>query len=268
MDKITFLGTGAAMVQEHYQTSFVIELGDLRLLVDTMGGYDIYKALTKNGFDLLTFNALFITHRHIDHALGFVWVVRNIWMRTRDPKEAPKNFNLKVFCSPDLKNSLLTIVQAMNPNHWEIAKDYITFVENQDNKAVSVSSDVLLTPFNTESTKEEQYGFLLTKGDYKIYYTGDVPLNPKHYEYAKNVNILIHDCFCLDTEEHIYRAREKAHSTALDAAKNAANVNPQHLILTHIADEEPNRKERYMQEAQTVFTNKISVPDDGEVITI
>jgi 2,3,4,5-tetrahydropyridine-2-carboxylate N-succinyltransferase len=47
-----FLGTGAAMVQRHLHASFVVEDGGDRMLVDTMGGYDIVKALRANRIQL------------------------------------------------------------------------------------------------------------------------------------------------------------------------------------------------------------------------
>ena len=70
------LGTGHALVTECYNTCFVISEGRNHFLVDGGGGNTILKQLKDAGISLDDIHHVFITHKHTDHLLGIVWVVR------------------------------------------------------------------------------------------------------------------------------------------------------------------------------------------------
>jgi ribonuclease Z len=264
--KIIILGTGAAMVTDHYQASFIVEYDELKMLVDTMGGYDIYRALIENKYSLYDINTLFISHRHLDHAMGFPWIVRLIRFGEKNNR-IDANYRLKVLCSPHVKKNVIAAAEALCPDYWQIAEKYMEFIEIADRQEIDVR-EVKITPLDLKSQKEEQHGFVMKAGNYKLYFTGDEPLREEHKELAMDADLLIHECFCLDAEEEKYGAHEKAHSTAKEAALNATVVNAKRLLLIHIADEDSNRKQRYTDEAQAVFTGSVYVPDDGELISL
>lgn len=74
--KLTMLGTGHALVTECYNTCFVISDSENHFLVDGGGGNTILKQLKDAGISLDDIHEIFITHKHTDHLLGIVWVVR------------------------------------------------------------------------------------------------------------------------------------------------------------------------------------------------
>ena len=75
---ITMLGTGNAMVTECYNTCFVLEDGDKHLLVDGGGGNTLLRQLKQAGFDWKDMREIFVTHKHVDHIMGVVWMIRMI----------------------------------------------------------------------------------------------------------------------------------------------------------------------------------------------
>ena len=77
--KITMLGTGNATVTECYNTCFVLTGEDgSHLLVDGGGGNGILSRLKLAGIDWKDIRDIFVTHKHIDHLLGIIWMVRMI----------------------------------------------------------------------------------------------------------------------------------------------------------------------------------------------
>ncbi len=75
---ITMLGTGNAMVTECYNTCFVLEDGDKHLLVDGGGGNTLLRQLKQAGFDWKDMREIFVTHKHVDHLMGIIWMIRMI----------------------------------------------------------------------------------------------------------------------------------------------------------------------------------------------
>ena len=75
---ITMLGTGNAMVTECYNTCFVLRDGDKHLLVDGGGGNTLLAQLKHAGFDWMDMREIFVTHKHVDHIMGIVWMIRMI----------------------------------------------------------------------------------------------------------------------------------------------------------------------------------------------
>lgn len=75
---ITMLGTGNAMVTECYNTCFVLQDGEKHLLVDGGGGNTLLRQLKQAGFDWKDMREIFVTHKHVDHLMGIVWMIRMI----------------------------------------------------------------------------------------------------------------------------------------------------------------------------------------------
>lgn len=265
--KLHFLGTGSAMVKQHLHASFVVEDDTFRLLVDTMGGYDIVRALRASDIPLPSLRALFVSHRHTDHALGFPWIARIIWRAARDGK-LPEGYVLDVLCSLALRDILIRGTDAFIPDYWAIAKKYIRFHDLAEGTEVALGSGVTLTAMDLRSDKAEQFGFHLRTPTGTLAFCGDEPLREWHHDLVRGCDALIHDCFCLEADEGHYKALQKMHATAVIAARNAASVGAKTLILSHIADEKPDRAARFRKEAAREFPGTIHVPEDGSTIAL
>ncbi len=76
--KLTILGTGNATVTECYNTCFVISNKENHFMIDGGGGSMILHQLKSAGFDWKEMRDIFVTHKHIDHLLGIIWMMRMI----------------------------------------------------------------------------------------------------------------------------------------------------------------------------------------------
>lgn len=74
--KLTILGTGNAMGTKCYNTCFAIENDGHYFLVDGGGGNTIMKQLKNADIDWQEITDIFVTHKHIDHIMGIVWILR------------------------------------------------------------------------------------------------------------------------------------------------------------------------------------------------
>ena len=89
------------------------------------------------------------------------------------------------------------------------------------------------------------------------------------FDFAKNKKWLIHESFCLDNEEEIYKSHQKGHCTVKEASITAQTINAKNLIILHTEDNDlKNRKKLYTNEAKTFFNGNIYVPNDLEVIEL
>lgn len=76
--KLTMLGTGNALVTECYNTCFLLEDRGQLFLVDGGGGNAILHQIKAAGYDWMDVRHIFVTHKHIDHLMGIIWMVRLI----------------------------------------------------------------------------------------------------------------------------------------------------------------------------------------------
>ena len=76
--KLTILGTGNAAVTKCYNTCFALTEGNRHFLVDAGGGNGILGRLNEAEIPILDIHDIFVTHEHVDHLLGVVWMIRMI----------------------------------------------------------------------------------------------------------------------------------------------------------------------------------------------
>lgn len=65
------------------------------------------------------------------------------------------------------------------------------------------------------------------------------------YDKIRNSNYLMHETFCLDEEEKIFKAYEKNHSTVKSVCVEMNQLNIDNLILFHTEDTHIDKKELY-----------------------
>lgn len=75
---VTMLGTGSALVTECYNTCFVLQENEEYFMVDGGGGSAILHQLKHAGIDWKEVRTIFVTHKHIDHITGIIWMIRMI----------------------------------------------------------------------------------------------------------------------------------------------------------------------------------------------
>lgn len=104
--KLTMLGTGHAAVTKCYNTCFALTEGNRHFLVDAGGGNGILERLKAAEIPVTDIHDIFVTHEHVDHLLGVVWMIRMIGTAIEQGKYQGE---LRIYCHEDLKRILTTI---------------------------------------------------------------------------------------------------------------------------------------------------------------
>ncbi|MFX1365622.1 MAG: ribonuclease Z [Promethearchaeota archaeon] len=93
----------------------------------------------------------------------------------------------------------------------------------------------------------------------KITYSGDLAPSDSLIELGRNSDILIHEATF--SKELAKIAKEKQHSTSIDAANEAKKMNAKQLILTHISARYQSDALILLKEAKEIFPNTILAED-------
>lgn len=265
--KLHVLGTGNAFVTEVYNTCFVLENENGKLLVDGGGGSYILKRLKDANISYTDIHEIFVTHKHVDHILGIIWMIRVIATAIN---KGQYEGNLVIYAHDEvihiLKEISNMLLQKKEVKHFG---DRIILFEVVDKQEINLIGKKTVV-FDIHSTKAKQFGFVINyKEGKKLTCCGDEPLNENDYEYAKNSDWMLHEAFCLFSQADIYKPYEKQHSTAKDASILANELNVKNLILYHTEDNNiKDRKILYSNEAKKYFSSNVYVPNDLEVIEI
>lgn len=265
--KLTILGTGNAAVTEVYNTCFAFSDGDRHFLVDAGGGNQILKRLKDAGIPLQDIHDIFLTHEHIDHLLGLIWLVRMIGQNMNKGKYEG---DLRIYCHSDLIPVIRTItdltIQKKVTKH--IGERILLIpVGHGETKEIL---DCPVTFFDIFSTKAKQYGFTMQlPGGVKFTCAGDEPYNEQDRPFVEGSDWLMHEAFCLYAEADAFGPYEKHHSTVKEACQTAEELGIPNLILYHTEDKNiARRKELYTGEGQAFYHGNLYVPDDMETFEI
>lgn len=256
MRRITFLGTGIAMLERSSCSSLLLQEDTNNLLIDTAGGHQILNAFYGAELHPADVKNVFISHYDSDHILGIVPLIRIF------SKDTVKR---RVFCSAEVRKAIDSILLYVANNHFKKLKERLEFVVVGDRESKMIG-DWKIQFFDIKS-KRPQMGFLIIFSDNKkLSFLGDEPYREHYKDLVDGSDVLIHDAFCLETDKDIFDPTPKCHSTVMEAAKNALKLSVKTLILNHMEDKTlETRKINFLAEAKRCFTGEVFVPIDLDV---
>ena len=259
--KITFLGTGNAQVTECYNTCFVMEEDGKCLLVDGGGGNLLLRRLKDAGYSWQDMRDIIVTHKHIDHLLGIVWMQRMICQNMARGKYEGE---ARVYAHEEVIGILHQLAQMLlTPKEQKFINERFFFIEVKDGEAREIIGQQV-TFFDIHSTKAKQFGFTMqTQNGKKITCCGDEPYCEAEYEYVRGSDLMLHEAFCLYGQRDIFEPYKKNHSTVKDACELAEKLQVPNLVLYHTEDRNiKNRKALYTAEGREYYHGNLLVPDD------
>lgn len=279
--KLTMLGTGNAMVTNCYNTCFALEEDGRCLSRVPEGGNTILRRLREAGIDWKQTRDIFVTHKHIDHILGIVWMMR---IFCQNMKRGSCNGEARIYAHREvveiLQNLAATLLQKNQADYIRLqtlperkagneaafqAETCLRLIIVEDGEMTQILGHPV-TFFDIHSTKAKQFGFTMEFApERRLTCCGDEPYNEAEYPYAKGSEWLLHEAFCLYEQADVFHPYEKHHSTAKDAALLAEQLGVKHLLLYHTEDKNlARRRELYTAEARQQFQGEIHVPEDLE----
>jgi len=265
--RLTMLGTGNAAATECYNTCFVLREGEKHFLVDAGGGNQILKILKDVEIPLEHIHDIFVTHEHVDHLLGVIWLIRMIGQKMN---KGDYEGRLRIYCHRQLTGVIKAITEfTVQKKVTKLFDNRILLIplENGEKREIIGCG---VTFFDIGSTKAKQFGFSLKNPEgLKFTCCGDEPYNVCEEDYVRGSDWLMHEAFCLYKEADRFKPYEKHHSTVKEACQLAEELQIPNLILYHT--EESHLRERkilYTAEGRQYYNGNLFVPNDKEVIII
>lgn len=266
MTTIKMLGTGNGGTINLYNTCFAIQNKDGVFLVDTGGSIEIIKRLKQADIKLDEIKNIFISHSHTDHILGLIWMFKKMG-RMAIHGEIKEKIN--IYCNDVVYEAIKGVSgYLLQPVITKSIFSIVNFVVLNDCDKYFING-VEYEFFDILAKGTKQFGFECMLNENRFIFLGDETLNPQLNNRIKGADYVTHEAFCLDREENIFHAYEKNHSTALSAAKTMNELDVKNLILYHTEESHgDDRKQLYLEEAQSVFNGNVIVPNDLEEIQL
>lgn len=267
--KINMLGTGSALVTEYFNTCFTITSDDGQvMLVDGGGGNELLRRLKAAEIRWQDIHHIFVTHKHIDHILGLIWIIRLVCQNAASGKYQGK---ATIYANEEVVGIFERFCKDVLPKkQYDQIGKALFFVTLHDGDIHDMIGHRFQF-FDIGSTKADQMGFAMShKGIYNyLCCMGDEPYNAICEKYVIGCQWMMHEAFCLFTEADIHKPYEKHHSTVKDACSLASELKIPNVILyhtegTHFSD----RKVLYTAEGRKYYNGHLLVPEDMEVIEI
>ena len=292
-----FFGTsGSVPTAQRAPTALLARRGGERLLFDCAEGTQ--RQMLRSTVGLVELREVFLTHYHADHYLGLPGMLKTFALRGREldlTVHGPPGlielfgalrrifgkltyelrlqeleagavierdgYNLTTFAPAHGVSSIgYALVEEPRPGRFDVEAADALGVDPrqrgllQRGDSIELDEGVVVTP-------DEVLG--PPRPGRKLVIAGDTAPSPIVLEAAREAEVLVHEATFLDEERE--RARETAHSTALEAAELARDADVSLLALTHLSN-------RYFgpeiaREARTIFPDTV-VPKDFDVIDV
>src|SRR5215203_4957699 len=237
-----FLGTGDPLNGERAQSSLTLPLsGDETMLIDASSGTVLLGRLEAADIPLENVRHLFLSHRHFDHVGGFAPLIATL--------ASLPEASLLVYAAPDTLRAVRDLLDLTLPGAQGWLGKRLGWRELVPGKPTEVGGTEV-TPFSLDHGLE-CVGFRVARADAVAVFAVDTRPTRKIVEYARGVDLLVHDVY--GPQSAAEQAHAMGHSTATEAGEVARAAGVRRLILTHL------RSSRYVDpgalaaEAESAF---------------
>ena len=253
--------------------------------------------MMKYGISYSKLRAVFLTHLHADHWIGLIGLTQTLGFFERSEPllvfgpRGTKRLLEAVFAQKELEPSFpieikdvedgivfkdkLFSVTAFPVEHKTRALGYaleehekIKFDEAKarakgiHGRLFSEIMEKGELAINGKKVKLAQVTF--KENGKKIVFSGDTMPCAAVAKAAKNASLLVHDaCFA---EDELEKAKDKAHSTARQAAEIAKKAKVKKLLLTHFSNRYDDDRSKLVAEAQSVFPESVEAKEGLEIL--
>jgi ribonuclease BN (tRNA processing enzyme) len=273
--KIVFLGTkgGPRVGAGPSNPANLVMVNDTPFVIDC--GMGVSHQLVSAGVPLESVKYIFISHHHSDHNLEYGNLVYNAWatgLSTPIHSFGPKG------------------IEAMTKTYWELNKfDVDTRIEDEgrpdprklliakditEDGVVLQTPDVKVTAFRTPHPPiMDNFAYKIETPDGVIVFSSDTAYNPKLAEFARGVDVLVHEAIYLPWVDRLV-ARVKngatlkkhlieSHTAAEDVGRIADAAQVKMLVMSHLVPGELDvTDDDWSSEAKKHFKGRLIVARD------
>jgi ribonuclease Z len=297
LDLVFFGTSGSVPTAQRAPSALLVRRGGERLLFDC--GEGTQRQLLRSTVGLIELREVFLTHFHADHYLGLPGMLKTFALRGREVPLAVygppgvrelfstlrrvfgkltyqldiaelepgdvlerEGYNLVTFpVAHGVQAIGFALVEHPRPGRFDVEASDALGVPPGPERGLLQAGESVQLPDGRVVTPDEVLGE--PRPGRKLVLSGDTAPSPTVLEAARGAEVLVHEATFLEEERE--RARETAHSTALEAAELAREADVGLLALTHLSN-------RYfgpevVREARTIFPETV-VPKDFDVIDV
>ena len=240
--KITLLGTGAPPpVMNRFGPSILVEAGQQKFLFDA--GRGALQRLAQANVRWQEVDAIFLTHLHSDHVVGFPDLWLTGWL-VGPGRDRP----LDVRGPRGTKNMMLHLEHAyefdirIRPYQDRASPDgAVILTEDISQGVVWERAGVKITAFDVDHTPvKPAFGYRLDYAGRSVVLSGDTRISENLVRYAQGVDVLIHEVVAIETFQRARTPPERAktivaqHVTAEQAGEVFSRVRPRLAVYSHI----------------------------------
>ncbi|CAN5910206.1 hypothetical protein BH23ACT11_BH23ACT11_12710 [soil metagenome] len=252
------LGTGDPLNEERAQTSLAVPLGgktpgnDDVLLIDTSSGTVLLRQLADAGIPVNSIRHLFLTHRHFDHLGGLAPLLVSL---------APfQEVSLTIHATPETLRAARALLDLTIPGVERWLGERLQWRALVPKKTVTVNG-ARLTPFEVDHDIE-CVGYRVERDGSTLVFSGDTRPCPNVAEYARGVDLLVHEVYASEDSEQ--QAHAFGHSTATEAERVAREAGAERLVLTHFRASRYANPLELAAEAKAAFGGPVEAAHDLE----
>ena len=209
MDKLIFLGTGHALAYHCYSTCVALTDDTHYFMTDGGSGNGVLLQMERAGISPDQITDLFISHRHTDHLIGVIWLVRVIGHTfDRSGRTTPLTLYGEASVLDTLRTCCELLVSSSVAAHFD---KEIIFLPVKDGETCTIGPWPV-TFFDTGAAKTVQYGWRaqLTNGESCVF-LGDEPLTDTGLRTAQSAEHIIHEAMCLSSDADKYEPQSALH---------------------------------------------------------
>jgi ribonuclease Z len=297
LDLVFFGTSGSVPTAQRAPSALLVRRGGERLLFDC--GEGTQRQLLRSTVGLVELREVFVSHFHADHYLGLPGMLKTFALRGRDvpltvygppglrelfvtlrrvfgkltyaleivelsPGDVleREEYNLVTFPVAHGVRSLgFALVEHPRPGRFDVAASDALGVPPGPERGLLQAGESVELPEGRTVTPDDVLG--PPRPGRRVVLSGDTAPSPTVTEAARGAEVLVHEATFLEEERD--RARETAHSTALEAAEIARDADVGLLALTHLSNRYFGHE--VVREARTIFPDTV-VPKDFDVIDV
>lgn len=246
--KVKFIGTGEAFDEKDSNTSIIID-SKTRLLIDC--GFNSFKDFFKTYPDPNFLDAIYITHFHADHALISPYLLRLRGSKRTKPLLIIGQRGTEKFVEDQFRLLYDGLYQAVRDQY------NVKFKEIEQGEIFQLNE--LKLEFFELKHFARNLAIKVSDDKSSFVFTGDTTSEIDVSEFAKGVDLLVHETFAPRA------ANIKAHCNPTEAATVARKADVKKLALVHVS--RLVDKNQILLEAKSIFENTF-IPEDGELVDI
>jgi ribonuclease Z len=265
---VTLLGTGCPQVHAHrFGPGSLVQTGGMSFLVDCGSG--VTQRMAAAGVSGAGLDALLLTHLHSDHLVDLYQLVISSWHQGRArPQRIFGPSGTRAFAEATMevwrKERELRIAWECRPSTAGLELEITEFGEG----VIFDADGLRISAFKVDHRPVEQaFGFLFETAHARVAFSGDTTVCDGLVSAAKDVDLLVHECFIHREMGGRMRSAQGLanvaayHTLSSDVGKVAARAGARLLLLNHFVPVEFDR-DALLREVGADFKGPMVIGED------